>query len=47
MLCAENGKPGMGFKRSGANGKDLTLFVPPNTEVYNENDGTLLYRLKI
>ncbi|WNY66197.1 GTPase ObgE [Borreliella andersonii] len=46
VLCAENGKPGMGFRRSGANGKDLILFVPPNTEVYNENDKAFLCRLK-
>ncbi|MBB6042761.1 GTPase ObgE [Borreliella yangtzensis] len=46
VLCAENGKSGMGFKRSGANGKDLILFVPPNTGIYNGNDGTLLYKLK-
>ncbi|AJA90557.1 GTPase CgtA [Borreliella chilensis] len=45
-LCAENGKPGMGAKRSGANGKDLILFVPPNTDIYDKNDGTFLCRLK-
>ncbi len=46
VLCAKNGRPGMGFKRSGANGKDLILFVPPNTDIYNENDETLLCRLE-
>ncbi len=29
VLCAKNGQPGMGFKRSGANGKDFNSFCSP------------------
>ncbi|WP_045837382.1 GTPase ObgE [Hyphomicrobium sp. 99] len=39
---AENGTPGMGQNRSGPNGKDCTVKVPPGTQVFAEDGETLL-----
>ncbi len=39
---AQNGRPGMGRNRSGANGEDCVIKVPPGTQVYDEDQATLL-----
>ncbi len=39
---AQTGQAGMGRNRSGANGADLTIAVPPGTEVLAEDQETLL-----
>ena len=39
---AENGKSGAGQNMTGANGKDITLFVPVGTQVLDENGEILL-----
>jgi GTP-binding protein len=39
---AQNGVPGMGKDRHGANGKDVILRVPMGTQVYEEDGETLL-----
>ncbi len=39
---AQNGIPGMGKDRHGANGNDVTLRVPIGTQVYEEDGETLL-----
>jgi GTPase len=39
---AENGTPGMGQNRAGPNGKDMTVKVPPGTQVFAEDGETLL-----
>jgi len=39
---AENGKPGEGNNRTGANGRDLTIKVPVGTLVYDRDTGVLL-----
>jgi GTP-binding protein len=39
---AGNGKGGMGANRSGANGKDIVLKVPPGTQILAEDNETLL-----
>jgi GTPase len=39
---AQNGRPGMGQERSGANGDDVIMKVPPGTQVYAEDNETLL-----
>lgn len=39
---AENGTPGGRNDMTGARGKDLILFIPPGTEVYNFDTGALL-----
>lgn len=39
---AKNGLPGMGQERSGADGDDVTLKVPPGTQVFGEDNETLL-----
>lgn len=39
---AQNGIPGMGKDRHGANGKDVVLRVPVGTQVYEEDGETLL-----
>jgi GTP-binding protein len=41
-FSAENGKPGMGQNRSGADGRDCTIKVPPGTQVFAEDGETLL-----
>jgi GTP-binding protein len=41
-FSAENGKPGMGKDRAGANGKDCIIKLPPGTQVFAEDGETLL-----
>ena len=38
FLKAEDGAPGEKNRRHGKNGKDLTIYVPPGTTVYKENE---------
>ena len=40
---AEHGKPGSKRNRTGANGEDLILKVPLGTQVYEEDNNTLIY----
>jgi GTP-binding protein len=42
---AKNGQPGMGRDRSGADGDDIIIKVPPGTEVLAEDQETLLAEL--
>jgi len=44
---AENGRPGMGRNRAGANGADCIIKVPPGTEILAEDQETVLADLKI
>ncbi|HRD75788.1 MAG TPA: GTPase ObgE [Hyphomicrobiaceae bacterium] len=44
---AGNGKPGMGRNRSGADGGDVTLKLPPGTQIFAEDNETLLADLKV
>ena len=39
---AGNGKPGMGANRAGASGEDAVLKVPPGTQIFAEDNETLL-----
>ena len=39
---AENGRPGMGQNRTGADGDDCIVKVPPGTQVYAEDNETLI-----
>ena len=39
---AEGGRPGMGRNRSGANGEDCVIKVPPGTQILAEDNKTLL-----
>ena len=41
-VSAENGVPGSGNNRAGANGEDLRIRVPVGTEVFDANDGSLI-----
>src|ERR1051325_8544596 len=41
-FTAQNGRPGMGKDRAGANGKDLVMRVPAGTQIYEEDGETLL-----
>jgi len=41
-FSAENGTPGMGQDRTGPNGADCTIKVPPGTQVFAEDGETLL-----
>ncbi|HUS97969.1 MAG TPA: GTPase ObgE, partial [Hyphomicrobiaceae bacterium] len=43
---AQNGRPGMGKNRAGANGADCVIKVPPGTQVLDEDQETLLADLK-
>ena len=43
---AENGKPGSKRNKTGANGKDLILKVPIGTQLYEEDNNTLIYDFK-
>ena len=43
---AKNGVPGMGRNRAGPNGADVTIKVPPGTEIYAEDGETLIADLK-
>ena len=42
---AKNGKPGMGQERAGPDGDDIVIKVPPGTQVYAEDEETLLCEL--
>ena len=39
---AKNGTPGMGRNRTGANGEDMVLKVPPGTQIFAEDNETLI-----
>ena len=39
---AKNGRPGMGQERTGPDGDDVTMKVPPGTQIYAEDEETLL-----
>jgi GTP-binding protein len=41
-FTASNGRAGMGKDRHGANGADVVLKVPVGTQIYDEDDATLL-----
>jgi GTP-binding protein len=41
-FAAEAGRPGMGRNRSGANGEDCVIKVPPGTQILAEDNETLL-----
>jgi GTPase len=41
-FTAQNGRPGMGKDRAGANGKDMIMKVPAGTQIYEEDGETLL-----
>ena len=43
---AENGKPGRKKNKTGANGKDLVLKVPIGTQIYEEDNNTIIYDFK-
>ena len=40
---AENGDPGSKKNRTGANGKNLILKIPVGTQIYEEDNNTLIY----
>jgi GTP-binding protein len=42
---AKSGQPGMGKNRSGASGEDVVISVPPGTQVFAEDEATLLAEL--
>ncbi|HRK18354.1 MAG TPA: GTPase ObgE [Hyphomicrobiaceae bacterium] len=39
---AKNGRPGMGQERAGQDGEDMTIKVPPGTQIYADDQETLL-----
>ena len=43
---AENGKPGSKKNKTGANGEDLILKVPIGTQIYEDDNNTLIYDFK-
>ena len=43
---AENGKPGSKRNKTGANGRDLVLKVPIGTQIYEEDNNTIIYDFK-
>lgn len=43
---AKNGTPGMGRNRSGPRGEDCIIKVPPGTQIFDEDNETLLADLK-
>ena len=43
---AENGKPGSKKNKTGANGKDLILKVPIGTQIYEDDNNTIIYDFK-
>ncbi len=43
---AENGKPGSKRNKTGASGKDLILKIPVGTQIYEEDNNTLIYDFK-
>ena len=42
---AKKGQDGMGKNKTGANGEDIIIKVPPGTEIHNENKTVLLAEL--
>ena len=42
---AKKGQDGMGKNKTGANGKDIVIKVPPGTEIFNEDKSVLLVEL--
>ena len=42
-FTADHGKPGSKRNKTGANGKDLILKVPTGTQIYEEDNNTLIY----
>jgi len=44
-LVAQNGRPGMGDKKSGKKGQDLVLKVPPGTTIKDSETGEILFDL--
>ena len=40
---AENGRPGSKKNKTGASGKDLVLRIPVGTQIYEEDNNTLIY----
>ena len=42
-LNAQHGKPGSKRNKTGGNGKDLILKVPTGTQIYEEDNNTLIY----
>ena len=45
VLAAEDGRPGGGKKKKGAQGKDLILHVPPGTSVTDVGSGIVIKKL--
>ncbi len=45
-FTAKNGRPGEGSNRTGADGEDLVIRVPVGTEIYEEDEATLVADLK-
>lgn len=45
VYSAEKGRQGMGLNRHGAGGKDLTIKVPPGTEIHDAATGEFLHDL--
>ena len=43
---AENGRPGSKKNKTGANGKDLILKIPIGTQIYEEDNNTIIYDFK-
>ena len=43
---AEDGKPGSKKNKTGANGKDLVLKIPIGTQIYEEDNNTIIYDFK-
>src|SRR5438477_3199499 len=46
-FTAQNGRPGMGKDRHGANGRDIVKKVPAGTQIYEEDGETLLADLTV
>ncbi len=44
---AGNGRPGMGKNRAGASGDDCVIKVPPGTQIYDEDQVTLIGDLQV
>ena len=47
ILKQKNGQPGSKKRnKTGANGKDLILKIPVGTQIYEEDNNTLIYDFK-
>ncbi len=42
IIRSQNGRPGRGSNKTGRNGEDMIVHVPPGTMVYNAETGALL-----